>query len=111
MPLIRSIRWEPLRALGCMTAPPGWKALRQTLDIATPALVGRRGPILLASAGSNVLALALPIFILQIYDRVLPGAARATLTALVLGLLVAFACDTALKALRARAATWAAAKL
>ncbi len=63
-------------------------------------------PLLISSVGINLLALALPIFILQIYDRVLPNAATTTLFVLIAGLAVALALDAALRALRAAVATW-----
>jgi ATP-binding cassette, subfamily C, bacterial LapB len=63
-------------------------------------------PLLVASAGINVLALALPIFILQIYDRVLPNEATTTLFVLIVGLAIALVFDAALRALRAYIATW-----
>lgn len=80
------------------------------LGLAAPALREGRWPLLLASVGINLLALALPIFILQIYDRVLPNGATTTLAVLVAGLCVAVALDTALRALRAHVATWLGAR-
>lgn len=64
-----------------------------------------------ACVGINVLALALPIFILQIYDRVLPNHAETTLVVLIVGLGVALILDAGLRALRAHIATWSAAAL
>jgi len=62
-----------------------------------------------ASAVVNILALALPISILQIYDRVLPNASFDTLSALVFGLLCVILIDGVLKYLRSFIANWAAA--
>lgn len=62
-----------------------------------------------ASAVINILALALPLSILQIYDRVLPNAALDTLSALVFGLVCVVLIDGVLKYLRAYVANWAAA--
>src|SRR5229473_2836513 len=73
---------------------------------AGPVTEGGRLPLLLASMGINLLALALPIFILQIYDRVLPNAATTTLFALIVGLAIALVLDATLRALRAHVATW-----
>ncbi len=68
------------------------------------------GPaIYAASAVVNILALALPISILQIYDRVLPNASFDTLTALVFGLMCVIVVDAVLKYLRSYIANWAAA--
>lgn len=74
--------------------------------LASTVLEGARLPLLIASAGINLLALALPIFILQIYDRVLPNGATTTLFVLIVGLAAALALDAALRALRAFVATW-----
>lgn len=49
--------------------------------------VWQRPDVLVASLAVNLLALALPIVTLQIYDRIIPNAAYETLTILVLGLL------------------------
>ena len=76
------------------------------LGLAGPVKEGGRLPLLLASMGINLLGLALPIFILQIYDRVLPNAATTTLFALIVGLAVALVLDAVLRALRANVATW-----
>ena len=53
-----------------------------------------------ASVGVNLLALALPIVMLQVFDRIIPNEAHQTLFALVAGLTVALALDFALKAAR-----------
>src|SRR5258708_17248041 len=76
------------------------------LGFAGPVTEGGRLPLLLASMGINLLGLALPIFILQIDDRVLPNAATTALFALIVGLAVALVLDAVLRALRANVATW-----
>ena len=65
--------------------------------------------IYVASAIVNVLALALPFTILQIYDRVLPNASFDTLTALVVALVCVITIDAILKFLRASLVNWSAA--
>jgi ATP-binding cassette subfamily C protein LapB len=70
-----------------------------------------RNAIILSTIGIGILGLALPIFILQIYDRVLPNNAGTTLLVLVLGLLVALLSDGALRLLRSRVSSWTAARL
>jgi len=55
-----------------------------------------------ASLGINVLALALPLTILQMYDRVIRHHALSTLAVLALCAVVAFALEFALRILRAR---------
>lgn len=54
-----------------------------------------------ASVAVNLLALALPLAMLQVFDRVIPYAALDTLLLLVIGLFVTIALDLALKAARA----------
>lgn len=57
---------------------------------------------ILATIAINVLALAMPLFTMNIYDRVLPNAATNTLWALSIGVLLATTFDFAIKSLRAR---------
>ena len=56
--------------------------------------------LLLASLVVTLLALALPIALLQVYDRVLPNAALGTLQILALGVLIAITLEMALRILR-----------
>ncbi|NRB35779.1 MAG: type I secretion system permease/ATPase, partial [Rhodobacteraceae bacterium] len=57
--------------------------------------------VILASALINLLALAVPIFTMNVYDRVFPTAAVITLWSLVIGVGIALAFDAGLKMLRA----------
>ncbi len=58
----------------------------------------RRNPhILVASLTSNLLSLALPIVMIQVYDRIIPNSGTATLIALAIGLGVALLADAALR--------------
>lgn len=57
--------------------------------------------VMLASVAVNLLALATPIFTMNVYDRVFPTAAIVTLWSLVAGVALALVFDTALKWLRA----------
>jgi len=57
-------------------------------------------PVLLASVMVNLLALGLPLSLMQIYDRVLPNAAINTMVALLLGLAGVVALDIALRIMR-----------
>lgn len=61
-----------------------------------------------ASAVVNLLALALPITILQVYDRVLPNASFKTLNILLAGVCIVLIVDFALKVLRNYVINWAA---
>ncbi|MEM7731904.1 MAG: type I secretion system permease/ATPase [Pseudomonadota bacterium] len=51
----------------------------------------------------NVLGLALPIFVMNVYDRVIPNLAFVTLWTLAVGVIIALVLDLALRSLRARA--------
>lgn len=62
----------------------------------------RFGPVLVASLIVNLLALALPLFSMNVYDRVIPNRTQATLWVLALGVLIAFGLEYALR--RARSA-------
>jgi ATP-binding cassette, subfamily C, bacterial LapB len=57
-------------------------------------------PILLASLLVNLLALALPLFSMNVYDRVIPNEAEATLWVLATGVLLAFSLEFALRSAR-----------
>lgn len=57
--------------------------------------------VILASVVINLLALAVPIFTMNVYDRVFPNAALITLWSLVVGVALALCIDAVLKGLRA----------
>lgn len=69
-----------------------------------------RTDVLLASLGINLLTLALPLVILQVYDRIIPNESRETFLVLCLGLVVVICLDGVLRALRSRIITWEAAR-
>lgn len=80
-----------------------------------PMLSGRRDPAigwtpLLASALVNVLGLAIPIAVLQIYDRIIPHKAVATLALLMSAVVLASALDGVLRIARSHIAGWAGAR-
>ena len=64
----------------------------------------------LGSFALNVLGLALPIVILQVYDRILPYQATHTLTLLVVGLVVVLMMDGLLRVARGAITGWNAAR-
>ncbi len=57
-------------------------------------------PVLLASVLINILALSLPIFSMNVYDRVIPNRAESSLWVLASGVLLAFAMEFALRTSR-----------
>jgi ATP-binding cassette subfamily C protein LapB len=64
--------------------------------------------VVAASVATNLLALALPLTILQVYDRVIPHQSIETLTILLVGLVVVVAIDSMLRVARAYVIAWAA---
>ncbi|CAA7620021.1 ATP-binding cassette subfamily C [Candidatus Terasakiella magnetica] len=54
----------------------------------------------------NLLGLALPLTLLQVYDRILPSTATDTLTALAIGIVVAVTLETALRITRSAVTGW-----
>lgn len=68
------------------------------------------GGVLLGSLTLNLLSVALPIVILQTYDRVLPNAALGTLALMILGLAVVVLMDAALRFGRGYVSSWDAAR-
>ncbi|MEZ5566885.1 MAG: ATP-binding cassette domain-containing protein [Halioglobus sp.] len=66
----------------------------------------RRTDVLVASFAINLLALALPIVILQFYDRVIPSQSIGTFTALMTGMFVVVCLDVLIKMLRSVILSW-----
>ena len=66
----------------------------------------KRWDVLLASLIINLTTLALPIVILQVYDRILPNQALDTFSLLIFGLLIAAIFDGVLRVLRSAILTW-----
>lgn len=57
----------------------------------------------------NILSLALPVMMLQIYDRIIPHESYGTLIMLIVGISIALVLDVALRIIRAYLITWSAA--
>ncbi len=71
---------------------------------------GRTFDILASSAVINILSLAMPLALLQIYDRIIPNAAAETLVAIVLLVGIALVLEFILRACRTVVTTWMAAR-
>lgn len=62
----------------------------------------RFGPVLVGSLLVNLLAIALPLFSMNVYDRVIPNRAQATLWVLAIGVAIALGLDYALRRARGK---------
>lgn len=70
----------------------------------------RRPDVLAASFAINLLALALPMVILQFYDRIIPHQSQGTFAALITGMVVVIALDLVIKTLRSMILSWEGAR-
>ncbi len=75
---------------------------RTVLRLATTGHSSALGKLGLAAGLSNLLMLALPLFTMAVYDRVIPHGAMETLWALSLGVMIALAVDLSLRFVRGR---------
>jgi len=66
----------------------------------------KKREVIAATLALNILALALPIVILQFYDRIIPSQAADTFLALMVGMVIVIALDTLLKTLRSIVLSW-----
>jgi ABC-type bacteriocin/lantibiotic exporter with double-glycine peptidase domain len=71
-------------------------------SLAAGPTLGERASLLLLSLTSNVLALALPLALLQVYDRIVPNQAQGTAAVLFSAVLVALLADGFLRYVRFR---------
>src|SRR5688572_27606011 len=67
--------------------------------------------VLGASVVINLLGLALPLAILQVYDRIVPNSALATLTLLIIAVFCAVVLETLLRIARSHVVAWSGMKL
>lgn len=88
----------------------GWRVDGAPSDLALPKLFDRDADVLFASTLINLLSLALPITILQVYDRVIPNQSSASFTWLVIGLLTALVLDAIMRVARSHLMSRSAAK-
>lgn len=70
-----------------------------------------RGDVLGASLAFNITSLALPVALLQVYDRIIPQAAFSTLSLLAAGVATALVLDAVLRELRAHIASFEGARV
>jgi ATP-binding cassette, subfamily C, bacterial LapB len=82
-------------------APPG-EAFAQWLKTLVTPLAPLFKEVLVVSLFVNVLAIAVPVFVLQVYDRVIFHAGLSTLQGLVIGILAVVVFDFLLRRVRAR---------
>lgn len=88
---------------------PVLRAVREAVSIASS--MGTLQPsILVSGIVINILGMALPLAMLQIFDRIIPHAAFSTLTMLVIGLGVALVLETLLRQVRASINAWEGAR-
>ena len=106
--LVAAGAWRRLGADTTATQAYGW-ALQQLATIRSY-MNEIPVPVIIASLVINVLGLALPIVILQVYDRVLVNEALGTLFWLLTGLTAVVLAEAALKIMRSHLMFWTAAQ-
>lgn len=85
--------------------PPGEKHFDKAIDVFKSAISKRKTPIILAIIATftvNMIALGTSLYAMQVYDRVIPRGAFATLWVLTVALVVAIGFDLLLRVIRAR---------
>ena len=70
----------------------------------------RKPSVLVASLMINILALGLPIVILQVYDRIIPNQAMESFSLLMAGLIIVIIIDSLLKIFRSMLLSWEGAR-
>ena len=85
--------------------------LRSFLRFLVQTLSSLPADVLAASVVINLLGLALPLGILQVYDRIIPHSATATLILLSIGICCALLMETILRIVRSRVIAWSAMKM
>lgn len=88
------------------------RKLRESIDFSLPLEAWNNSKhviysILLASFFINILSLAFPMALLQVYDRIIPNVAMNTLVLLVAGVCVALLFEAILKMMRSYVSNWA----
>jgi ATP-binding cassette subfamily C protein LapB len=101
----RALHDDEVQRAGCayVASPIDSKAARGTWS---RRLLGRFksfvGQLLLISGVSNILSIAVPLFVMTVYDRVIASRALDTLPMLLIGIAIAIGVDLYLKTLRSR---------
>lgn len=85
-----------------------FRSCHDGIDIAEPEVPRA---IYVATFVINLLGLALPLTILQVYDRIIPNHAKETLAFLFVGLIAALALDFTLKTVRSALLSWLSSNL
>ena len=83
-------------------ADPKSESKVTAVNLAAAPLVERLGELAVLSLAINLLSLAVPIFVLQVYDRVVFHGGLATLGGLVIGVIIALLFDFVLRQARSR---------
>ncbi len=99
--------------LGALIRQQGQLIGRETskfLKLLTKTLKTMSADVLTASVVINMLGLVLPLAMLQVYDRIVPMEATATLTFLIIGTCCALALETVLRVARGHVIAWTAMK-
>lgn len=109
--IARGVPLRPIAATTAGRAAPSRIPVdrRQATRLDPVALRLVRPGVLAATFATNLLALALPLVLLQTYDRIIPKAAVDTLTALLIGLVVVLLLDALVRIVRASIMAWATA--
>ena len=113
----RDLRDAPIASVAGMSSLAREHAILVTRDVrAFLRLLARTlsrlpADVIAASVVINLLGLALPLAILQVYDRIVPNSAIATLTLLSIGVCCAVVLETILRIARSHVIAWSAMKL
>jgi ATP-binding cassette subfamily C protein LapB len=116
-PVRRSLRYVLSTSISRMLSSARDDAVLITIDLRGFArllirtLSSLPADVLGASVIINLLGLALPLAMLQVYDRIVPNSATATLTLLILGVFCAVALETILRVARGYVIAWSGMKL
>jgi ATP-binding cassette, subfamily C, bacterial LapB len=97
----QALRFRPLPARDAAPPAPGAATSGRWFLSAFRESRGSYANVVLATVMLNLLALALPLFTMNVYDRVIPNAAMATLAALSIGAVLAIVFDFVMRTLRA----------